>query len=132
VHPRCPGGRVRFHPGGWAPPHPAQLARFEIEGFEEVPFNPDETAPLDVRWSMPSLQGEEHDLEDLLSISVTEVTVSLPRYRPPQTASAALPAPHPPPVEAGPATPPPPGPLPARPSVPQAKRSVVGPGRRLR
>jgi hypothetical protein len=63
-------------------------------------FNPEETAPLDPRWSSP---GEALGLEDLLSISVTEVTLTLPLYRPPQ------PAPHPPP-----------------------RRSVIGPGRRLR
>jgi hypothetical protein len=39
----------------------------------------EQTAPLDARWSVP----EELDLEDLLSMSVTEVTLALPLYRPP-------------------------------------------------
>lgn len=75
----------------------------------------EQTAPLDPRWSMSSLSpSEAADLEELLSISVTEVTLSLPLYRPPQPARAArpLPPPQPPPVR----VPPP----------------FVGPGRRPR
>jgi hypothetical protein len=53
-------------------------------------------------------EAEALDLEDLLSVSVTEVTVSLPLYRPPDVPPAS-----------------PPG-------NPGRRRSVIGPGRRLR
>ncbi len=53
------------------PPSDAPLPAFAIMA--------EQTAPLDVQWSPP----EELDLEDLMSISVTEVTMVLPLYRPP-------------------------------------------------
>jgi hypothetical protein len=58
------------------------------------------TEPLAFTLDAPELAGlgEELDLEDLLSISVTEVTVSLPRSAPqPAPAAATRPPPHPPP-----------------------------------
>jgi hypothetical protein len=70
-------------------------------------YDVEETALLDPRWSSPgSVDEQPMDLEDFLSISVTEVTVSLPLYRPQAPPSGAAP-PHPPP------------------------RPVVKPGRRL-
>jgi hypothetical protein len=99
------------------------------------------------------------DAEDLVSISVTEVTLTMPLYRPPpgavQPAPPRLPPPHAPPVRreahaahalpppAAPprrasASPPPPdhasgdaGPPTPR-GPPPARPAVVGPGRRLR
>jgi hypothetical protein len=75
------------------------------------------------------------DLEDLLSISVTEVTLSLPLYRPPVPRGVLPPARPPPVSRSSPSTHPPaaPGPAAGR-SPPHAppRRSVVGPGRRLR
>jgi hypothetical protein len=87
------------------------------------------------------------DSEDLVSVSVTEVAITLPLYRPPPGAPPAplpnyvLPPPaHPPPR---PYAAPPPAPQPgyaeaadAGPPTPRgpppARRGVVGPGRRLR
>jgi hypothetical protein len=96
------------------------------------PFNPEETAPLDPRWSSP---GDASDLEELLSISITEVTRTLPLYRPPQPAKVVIP-----PLEAQPSAvdtlrlPDLASPAPARqpPPHPPTRRSIVGPGRRLR
>ena len=48
------------------------------EPFPTFPFNSEQTEVL-----APPEPEEVLDLEDLLSISVTEVTVSLPHYRPP-------------------------------------------------
>jgi hypothetical protein len=59
---------------------------------------PSEVLGVDPRWSLP---GEALDLEDLLSISVTEVTLTLPLYRPPPRVPPPPPPPHPPPVRRG-------------------------------
>jgi len=71
------------------------------------------------------------DLEDLLSVSVTEVTLTLPLYRRP----LALP-PIPAPPRRSTAPPPPPAPPTARPPPPSpsqvGRRGIIGPGRRLR
>jgi hypothetical protein len=97
----------------YAAEDPHSFAETPIMAVPEPPlpaFSPEETAQLDPRWSSP---GEPLDLEDLLSISVTEVTLTLPLYRPPEPALASLP-------------------VPPRPAEPPPRRSVIGPGRRLR
>lgn len=117
------------HPQGPPPGPPASdpLPRFaSLPAAEEAAraayaslpssWNPDETAPLDPRWSTP---GEVLDLEDLLSVSVTEVTLSLPLYRSPLTASVDLPEPPGAPDEP-----------PRAPGLPRS--AIVNPGRRLR
>ena len=71
------------------------------------------------------------DLEDFLSLSVTEVTLSLPLYRPP----VVLPPISAPPLRPGSTLPPPPAPprVPPAPSPSQpGRRGMIGPGRRLR
>ena len=64
----------------------------QTEPLPGVAFNPEETEILDPRWSSP---GEPLDLEDLLSISVTELTLSLPLYRLPPVAPPSRPPPLP-------------------------------------
>lgn len=70
---------------------------------------------------------ESLDLEDLVSISVTEITREMPLYR---ASAYALPPPAPPPRRAPPS---PEGSGPPTPrGPPPERRGVVGPGRRLR
>jgi hypothetical protein len=95
--------------GGFSPPVPLptpsspwQPVDPQTEPIPAYPFNPEETALLDPSWSTPEEQAEPLDLEDLLSISVTEVTVSLPLYR---LLPRAPPAPHHPPVPRAPPAP---------------------------
>jgi hypothetical protein len=64
----------------------------QTEPLPGIAFNPEETEILDPRWSSP---GEPLDLEDLLSISVTELTLSLPLYRLPPAAPPSRPPPLP-------------------------------------
>ncbi len=138
LHDDAADGRGRLPP---TPPALGGFAGASPPAAAAESFNPEVTELLDPRWSDP---GEPLDLEDLLSISVTEVTLSLPLYRAPQPAHAALPPPNPPPpkVSAAPVPPQPPVPRPppegfgepllGSPSRPAPRRGVVGPGRRLR
>ena len=75
-----------------APEATPAVADPQTEPFPSFAFNAEETEVLD-----PAEPEEVLDLEDLLSISVTEITVSLPHYRPP-----SLPRPHAPPVRVPP------------------------------
>ncbi len=116
--------------------HPPERPVFDplTEPFPAYPpINVEETAVLDPQWSTPEEDSAEQlDLEDLLSISVTEVTLSLPLYRPPLP-RAPLPPARPPPSPSTPPAASPPGAPPGR-APPHAppRRNVVGPGRRLR
>jgi hypothetical protein len=86
----------------------------------EIPS--EDTAQLDPRWSLPDeAPAEALDLEELLSISVTEVTLTLPLYRPLPPINPPARPPH----AAPPRTP-------SQPAPAAPRRSVVGPGRRLR
>jgi hypothetical protein len=91
----------------------AMLPRIPDEQTAPLPESPP-TRPFPA-FSLPDIaeeldpDAEPLDLEDLLSASVTEVTVSLPLYRPPEVPLA-----------------------PPSPGIPRPRRPVVGPGRRLR
>jgi hypothetical protein len=62
-----------------SPPRPAVPA--PLPAFAVMA---EQTAQLDPRWLVPvAAPPEELDIEDLLSMSVTEVTLVLPLYRPP-------------------------------------------------
>jgi hypothetical protein len=87
-------------------------------------------------WSLPEMappsDSEPIDIEEELSISVSEVTLTLPLYRRPLPPPTALPPPHPAPHAYPAQLPPDPRySVPAGGAGPQ-RRSVVGPGRRLR
>ena len=106
--------------------------------------------PLHLAYELPD-SAELLDAEDMMSISVTEVTLTMPLYRRPPDAGPSTPPPHAPPIRLAPpayalpppaapprrasSVPPPPDP-PAGPPTPRgpppARRGVVGPGRRLR
>jgi len=73
------------------------------EPIPSFPFNPEQTEIL-----APLEPEEVLDLEDLLSISVTEITVSLPHYRPPPQVQRPAPPPPAPPVPRSPVSVPPP------------------------
>ena len=93
-------------------------------------------APSPIAFQTPSDDEiEVLDAEDLVSISVTEVTLTMPLYRSSPTAPAApLPPPIAPPRRPSSMPPPPPesvGPPTPR-GPPPGLRSVVGPGKRLR
>jgi hypothetical protein len=118
-----------------APPPPAPRPVFDplTEPFPSYAasysLNIEETAVLEERWAALEEEAlEQLDIEDLLSISVTEVTLSLPLYRPPPRA----PVPQAPPPTRPPPAPPLPAPGPAAGRLPQPRPRVVGPGGRLR
>lgn len=138
--------RVEYRPGPPEPPEvTAVLGPDDPWGLPSVQdaaasMGDPLTEPLSMdavdaaRVAFASLAGRESDagamaldLEDLLSVSVTEVTVTLPLYR---AAPVVLP-----PIAAPPrrSTAPPPPPLPPPPSPSQSgRRGMIGPGRRLR
>jgi hypothetical protein len=92
--------RVEILGPGWTAPAPesddshsfAATPIYEHAAAGLPSYDVEETSLLDPRWSAPVLDGDAEplDLEDFLSISVTEVTVSLPLSRrvPPPAAPA--------------------------------------------
>ena len=122
---------------GWSfPPHEAAATSMGDPLTEPLSMDAVDAA----RAAFASLAGRDSDagampldLEDFLSVSVTEVTVTLPLYR--AAAPVVLP-----PIAAPPrrsTAPPPPAPPPTRPPPPPSpsqsgRRGMIGPGRRLR
>jgi hypothetical protein len=142
--------RVEYRPGPIEAPDPTAVLgpddpwSLPPEDDAATPMHDPHTEPLSMdaveaaRVAFASLAEHEADadavpldLEDLLSLSVTEVTLSLPLYRPPVvlppiTAPPLRPASTLPPPPAPPRPPPPPSPSQA------GRRGMIGPGRRLR
>lgn len=138
--------RVEYRPGPMETPEPTAVLGPDDpwspppSDDAPTPMHDPQTEPLSMdaveaaRVAFASLAEREADadaipldLEDLLSLSVTEVTLSLPLYRRP----APLPPITAPPRRASTAPPPRPPAPPPSPSQ-SGRRGMVGPGRRLR